>query len=108
MCRLLFPTILQRALFMPGRSFQRNKKKSRQFIFCYTDRMSLWCNGQPVFQGPARGWYDPGHSLADGFGRVLPDLFSASLPLKAGDNVLIAVLEIKEPEFGSGLWMRME
>jgi hypothetical protein len=46
--------------------------------------------------------------LSDGFGRILPDQFEIGLPLKAGVNVVLVGIEIKEPEFGTGLWMRLE
>lgn len=58
--------------------------------------MQLWCNGVQSFEGPVRGWYDPGRGPDDGFGRVLPDLFETELNIKAGDNTLVLRLEVNE------------
>jgi hypothetical protein len=72
----------------------------------YTDQLSMWCNGTAVFEGERRGWNDPGRSEEDGWGRLMPDQFGAELPLTRGENELLVRLEVNEPLFGSGFWVR--
>jgi hypothetical protein len=79
----------------------------RSIRLTYTDQLSMWVNGRSVFVGERRGWNDPGRSEADGWGRLMPDQFSAELPLVSGDNELLVRLEVNEPLFGSGLWARL-
>jgi len=74
----------------------------------YTDRLSAWLNGNTVFDGEQRGWSDPGRSEADGWGRLMPDQFGAELKLVPGGNDMLLRLEVNEPQFGSGFWMRLE
>jgi hypothetical protein len=79
---------------------------TRAFRTTYTDRMSVWCNGVKVFDGEARGWNDPGRSEADGWGRLMPDQFEFAAELRPGSNDVLVRLEVNEPIFGSGFWMR--
>ncbi len=74
----------------------------------YTDQLTMWVNGVEVFRGEPRGWFDPGRSPEDGFGRLIPDQFEVELPLDAGENEVLVRLEVNEPLFGSGFWMRLE
>lgn len=74
----------------------------------YTDQLTLWVNGREVFRGEPRGWFDPGRSPEDWFGRLIPDQFEAALPLDQGDNEILVRLEVNEPLFGSGFWIRPE
>ena len=79
----------------------------KQKIFLsYTDKLKLFCNEKLIFDGPSRGWNDPGRNFQEGFGRLLPDLFQTTLSLKKGKNLVQIEMDIKEPEFGSGFWMR--
>jgi hypothetical protein len=79
---------------------------ARQFTLTYTDQLSMWLNGTSVFVGERRGWYDPGRSDADGWGRLLPDQFRVKLPLVSGKNEVLVRLEVNEALFGSGFWVR--
>jgi hypothetical protein len=79
---------------------------ARRFRLTYTDQLSAWCNGAAVFEGERRGWNDPGRSEADGWGRLMPDQFEVELPLVSGENEILVRLEVNEPLFGSGFWMR--
>ncbi|MDZ7721705.1 MAG: hypothetical protein U5R06_02475 [candidate division KSB1 bacterium] len=74
----------------------------------YTDQLTVWINDVQVFDGPARGWYDPGRTPMEGFGRLLPDLFQIRINLKAGANDIHVRHLINEPQFGSGFWMGLE
>lgn len=74
----------------------------------YTDQLTMWVNGEEVFRGEPRGWYDPGRSPEDWFGRLMPDQFQAELPLEPGANEILVRLEVNEPLFGSGFWVRLE
>ncbi len=74
----------------------------------YTDQLTMWVNGTEVFRGEPRGWFDPGRSPEDWFGRLIPDQFEVELPLVDGENEVLVRLEVNEPLFGSGFWMRME
>jgi hypothetical protein len=76
--------------------------------FTYTDQLTMWVNGIEVFRGEPRGWFDPGRSPEDWFGRLMPDQFRAELPLAPGANEIIVRLEVNEPLFGSGFWVRLE
>jgi hypothetical protein len=78
----------------------------RPYRLTYTDQLSIWLNGDRVFDGERRGWYDPGRSEADGWGRLMPDQFEVELPLQSGENEILVRLEVNEPLFGSGFWMR--
>jgi hypothetical protein len=73
----------------------------------YTDQLSMWCDGEPVFSGERRGWNDPGRSEADGWGRLMPDQFEVKLPAGRAPNDIIVRLEVAEPLFGSGFWARL-
>lgn len=74
----------------------------------YTDQLTMWLNGAEVFRGEPRGWFDPGRSAEGWFGRLKPDQFHAELPLRVGENDLLVRLEVNEPLFGSGFWVRVE
>jgi hypothetical protein len=77
-------------------------------LFSYTDRANVWCNGKLVYEGIARGWYNKENiSAEDGFGRLLPALFEFDMPLNKGKNEIIIGQEIKEPQFGSGFYLRL-
>jgi len=80
---------------------------ARQLRLTYTDQLSMWLNGDAVFDGERRGWNDPGRSAADGWGRLMPDQFKVELPLASGDNEILVRLEVNEPLFGSGFWVRV-
>ncbi len=60
-----------------------------------------------VFKGEPRGWFDPGRSPEDWFGRLIPDQFEVELSLPEGENEILVRLEVNEPLFGSGFWIRM-
>ncbi|MFH1688680.1 MAG: hypothetical protein ABIE42_00405 [Candidatus Eisenbacteria bacterium] len=79
---------------------------ARRLCLTYTDQLSMWLNGTSVFAGKPRGWYDPGRSDADGWGRLMPDQFEVELPLGSGENEILMRLEVNEPLFGSGFWAR--
>jgi hypothetical protein len=80
----------------------------RGCLLTYTDQMTMWVNGSEVFRGEPRGWFDPGRSPEDWFGRLMPDQFRAELPLEPGANEILVRLEVNEPLFGSGFWVRLE
>ncbi|MBW1688976.1 MAG: hypothetical protein JRS35_28455 [Deltaproteobacteria bacterium] len=80
---------------------------ARQLRLTYTDQLSMWLNGARVFMGERRGWNDPGRSDADGWGRLMPDQFGVELPLVPGENEILVRLEVNEPLFGSGFWVKM-
>ena len=82
------------------------EKVARQFRLTYTDQLSMWLDGTSVFVGERRGWNDPGRSEVDGWGRLMPDQFGAELPLTLGENEILVRLEVNEPLFGSGFWVR--
>jgi hypothetical protein len=82
-------------------------KATRRSRLTYTDRLTMWVNGREVFRGEPRGWFDPGRSLEDWFGRLVPNQFETELPLDAGGNEILVRLEINEPFFGSGFWLRL-
>jgi hypothetical protein len=81
---------------------------TRDCRLTYTDQLTMWVNGREVFRGEPRGWFDPGRSLEDWFGRLMPDQFESSLPLEPGENEILIRLEVNEPLFGSGFWLRTE
>jgi hypothetical protein len=72
----------------------------------YTDRFTLWSNGELVFQGKPRGWEDPDREKL-GNSRLIPDQFEIELPLRQGENEILVRSEVTEP-FGWGFWMRLE
>jgi hypothetical protein len=80
---------------------------TRKMLLTYTDQISIWCGSTKVFDGEPRGWYDPGRCEEDGWGRLIPNQFEADLDLAPGENEILARLEVKEPQFGSGFWMRL-
>jgi hypothetical protein len=95
----------------PGVVFARSEVASseyaeRTFRLTYTDQLSMWVNGERVFVGERRGWNDPGRSDADGWGRLMPDQFEIEAPLVPGENEILVRLEVNEPLFGSGFWVR--
>jgi hypothetical protein len=77
----------------------------RKAYVTYTDRFQLWCNGQPIFEGRPRGWFDPDREKL-GNARLVPDQFEIELPLKAGENTIRVRSEVTEP-FGWGFWIRV-
>ena len=74
----------------------------------YTDQLTMWLNGREVFRGERRGWFDPGRSEEGWFGRLKPDQYRAELPHREGENEIAVRLEVNEPLFGSGFWVRLE
>lgn len=82
--------------------------RARTALLTYTDQLTMWLNGAEVFRGERRGWFDPGRSAEGWFGRLKPDQFRAELPLRAGANELLVRLEVNEPVFGTGFWVRVE
>jgi CubicO group peptidase (beta-lactamase class C family) len=72
----------------------------------YTDRLTLYCNGEEVFKGPDRHWFSPEREKY-GNSRLIPDQFEVRLSLKAGENRLIVRSEALE-QFGWGFWMRLD
>ena len=74
----------------------------------YSDQLTMWVNGREIFRGEPRGWFDPGRSPEDWFGRLMPDQFELTLPLEPGENEILIRLEVNEPLFGSGFWLRTE
>jgi len=83
-------------------------KATRGCLLTYTDQLTVWVNGEEVFLGEPRGWFDPGRSPEDWFGRLMPDQFGVELPLAPGANEILVRLEVNEPLFGSGFWVRLE
>jgi hypothetical protein len=83
------------------------EETTRRMRLTYTDQLSVWLNGEPVFAGERRGWNDPGRSEADGWGRLMPDQFEVELPLRSGGNEILLRHEVNEPLFGSGFWARL-
>ena len=82
--------------------------RARVARLTYTDQLTMWLNGREVFRGERRGWFDPGRSAEGWFGRLKPDQFRADLPLGKGENEIVVRLEVNEPLFGSGFWVRLE
>ena len=70
----------------------------------------LWPLSQRTASVPPDGWVrlrlDPGRSEADGWGRLVPDQFAARCELAPGANEILVRLEVNEPLFGSGFWVR--
>ena len=85
---------------------ESQERGPRRFRLTYTDQLSMWCNGAAVFEGERRGWNNPGRSDEDGWGRLMPDQFEVELPLVSGENDVLVRLEVNEPLFGSGFWVR--
>ncbi len=83
----------------------RTERLRRAWV-TYTDRFKLWCNGQEVFAGPPRGWFDPDREKL-GNSRLIPGHFELKLPLKRGANTILVRSEVTEP-FGWGFWVRLE
>ena len=81
---------------------------SRMCRLTYTDQLAMWVNGVEVFRGDPRGWFDPGRSEEDWFGRLIPDQFAVELSLDAGENEILVRHEVNEPLFGSGFWIRLD
>ena len=82
-------------------------KKTTQIAYVtYTDRFSLYCNGELIFKGPDRNWFNSDRSKY-GDSRLIPDQFKIQLPLKEGENTIIVRSEVME-DFGWGFWMRLE
>jgi hypothetical protein len=79
---------------------------TRRAWVTYTDRFTLYCNGQEVFRGPDRHWFSPDREKY-GSSRLIPDQFEVQLPLKAGENRLVVRSEALE-QFGWGFWMRLD
>jgi len=86
---------------------ESHEKRARQLLLTYTDQLSMWLNGTSVFVGERRGWNDPGRSDADGWGRLMPDQFEVELPLASGEEEILVRLEVNEPLFGSGFWVKV-
>ena len=91
-----------------GATIESSEEATRRCRLTYTDQLTMWVNGREVFRGEPRGWFDPGRSQDDWFGRLMPDQFEAELPLVSGANEILVRLELNEPRFGSGFWVRLE
>lgn len=83
-----------------------SEKKSLKAFLTYTDRFRLWCNGEEIFHGPDRNWFNPEREK-HGNSRLIPDQYEVNLPLKSGKNEIIIRSEVME-DFGWGFWMRTE
>jgi hypothetical protein len=77
----------------------------RRVKFTYTDNLSIWANGAKVFEGPPRQWFHPDRAKY-GHSRLIPDQFEVSLPVEAGENLVVVRTETTEP-FGWAFWMRL-
>jgi hypothetical protein len=91
-----------------GAIVETTEDATRTCLLTYTDQLTMWVNGREVFRGEPRGWFDPGRSPEDWFGRLMPDQFGVELPLEHGANEILVRLEVNEPLFGSGFWVRLE
>ncbi|RJP21964.1 MAG: hypothetical protein C4527_22605 [Candidatus Omnitrophota bacterium] len=103
-----FPDDLEKGVVFAKTIIKSEKQDTKTVQISYTDQLTMWCNGKQIFQGPARGFYDPGRSEADGFGRLLPDLFVVEMELQAGENMILLRSVVTEPLWGWGFWMRKE
>ena len=83
-----------------------NDQKTIKSFLTYTDRFRLWCNGEEIFKGPDRNWFNPNREQY-GNSRLIPDQFEVDLPLKIGNNEIIIRSEVME-DYGWGFWMRIE
>ncbi|MBN2007743.1 hypothetical protein JW960_00190 [candidate division KSB1 bacterium] len=103
-----YPENLEKRVLFARATIESQPDTTQICHFSYTDRANLWLNGKRIYTGQPRGWFDPGRTLEDEYGRLIPDLFSVEVPFKTGTNEIIVGLEIKEPQFGSGIWMRVD
>ncbi|MEW6236037.1 MAG: hypothetical protein AB1656_11670, partial [Candidatus Omnitrophota bacterium] len=103
-----FPSDMEKGVVFAKTSIQSKEKAVKKALTSYTDRLTVWINGEKAFQGPPRGFYDPGRSFEDGFGRILPDQFEFEIKLKPGENEILLRSELTEPRWGWGYWMRVE
>jgi len=103
-----FPSDMEKGAVFAKTAIQSKEKTVKKAWASYTDRLTVWVNGEKAFQGPPRGFYDPGRSLEDGFGRVQPDQFAFEINLKPGANEILLRSELTEPRWGWGYWMRVE
>ena len=76
----------------------------RRAWISYTDRCTLWCNGELVFKGPNRATHDQ-PMVRDC--RIRPDQFAIELPVRKGENLILLRTEVTEI-WGWGFWMRVE
>jgi len=103
----LFPDNNNPAVVYVRTSIHANDHVTRRCLFSYSDQMTLWGNAQLVIAGKPRGWNDPGREEAEGWGRIIPDQFETFIELLPGDNVILLRLQVNEPQFGSGFWLRL-
>lgn len=102
-----FPDDLNKGVVFIRNNLKSDQETIKKCWISYTDRLEVWCNGETVFQGKPRGFYDPGRSPADGFGRLLPDQFELEIKLNQGENEILLRSELTEPRWGWGIWMRI-
>lgn len=100
----LFPEQNRKGTIFAKTIVKSEKDEVRKAWATYTDRCTIWCNGEKVFKGPGRGWNDTesNHDC-----RLKPDHFEIKLPLKKGENVILLRSEVIE-NWGWGFWMRLE
>lgn len=103
-----YPDLSEKATLFARGIIKSDRDTTRTLLLSYTDQITIWNSDSLVYIGPRRGWYDPGRSPADGFGRLLPALFQTPLRLKRGENEILVRHEINEPQFGSGFWLGLE
>jgi hypothetical protein len=77
----------------------------RRLKLTYTDNFSLWVNGVKTFEGPPRQWFHPDRAK-HGHSRLIPDQYEVSIPVAAGENLILVRSETTEP-FGWGFWLRL-
>ena len=89
-----------------ARTAVRSEKRERRLCrVTYTDRFRMWVNGKEVFDGPPRGWFDPGREKYN-WSRLMPYTFDVELPLRQGDNEILVRAEATE-KFGWAFWVRL-
>ncbi len=101
----IYPNYSQHSVLAQTTIPSETDKTIRAFV-TYTDRFTLYCNDQLVFQGPDRNWYNDNRQQY-GNSRLIPDQFEVELSLHKGNNTLMVRSEVME-EFGWGFWMRTE
>lgn len=100
----LFPGDNSKGVVFAKTKIQSDEDTVQACWVTYTDRLILWCNGKKVFEGPPKGWFDPGRDESGG--RLIPDQFEVRLPLTQGENDILLRSEVTEP-FGWAFWMRL-
>ena len=102
----LFPGNNTKASVFAKTIIMSDKKEKRTCRLTYTDRFTIWCNDKLIFEGPPRGWDDPGRETHFG-GRLIPDEFEVKIALNSGENIILIRSEVTEP-WGWGFWMRVD